>query len=144
MVRGIMPPLFDTSRIRMNPRDETAEMAHELNSYEWLPSQAGDGGQPAFIRAHLIERLIARLGLDKPDAHALVDAFFELIMQALGDGETVGLSGFGCFQVRDKRARPGRNPKTGAAVPVAARRVVLFRASRILESRVRGVTHPDD
>jgi integration host factor subunit alpha len=65
-------------------------------------------------------------------------------MQALGDGETVGLSGFGCFQVRDKRARPGRNPKTGAAVPVAARRVVLFRASRILESRVRGVTHPDD
>ena len=139
-----MPPLFDTSRIRMNPSDKTAETAHELNFHEELPSQAADVAQPAFIRAHLIERLIARLGLDKPDAHALVDAFFELIMQALGDGETVGLSGFGCFQVRDQRARPGRNPKTGAAVPVAARRVVLFRASRILESRVRGATHPDD
>jgi integration host factor subunit alpha len=128
----------------MNPRDETAEMAHGLNFHEGLPSQAADVGMPAFIRAHLIEQLMVRLGLDKPDAHALVDAFFELIMQALGDGETVGLSGFGCFQVRDKRARPGRNPKTGAAVPVAARRVVLFRASRILESRVRGATHPDD
>ena len=93
-------------------------MAHGLNFHEWLPSQAADVGQPAFIRAHLIERLIARLGLDKPDAHALVDAFFELIMQALENGEAVRLSGFGCFQLRDKRARPGRNPKTGAAVPL--------------------------
>jgi integration host factor subunit alpha len=92
----------------------------------------------------LIERLIARLGLDKPDAHALVDAFFELIMQALENGEAVRLSGFGCFQVRDKRARPGRNPKTGAAIPVAARRVVLFRASRTLKFRLCGATHPDD
>jgi integration host factor subunit alpha len=71
-----MPPLFDTSRIRMNPRGETAEMAHGLNSQEWLPSQAADVGQLAFIRAHLIERLMVRLGLDKSDAHALVDAFF--------------------------------------------------------------------
>ena len=97
-----MPPLFDTSRIRMNPRGETAEMAHGLNSQEWLPSQAADVGQPAFIRAHLIERLMVRLGLDKSDAHALVDAFFELIMQALQNGEAVRLSGFGCFQLRDK------------------------------------------
>jgi hypothetical protein len=49
------------------------------------------------VRAHLIEPPIARLGLDKSDAHALVDAFVELIMQALESGETVGLSGFGCF-----------------------------------------------
>jgi hypothetical protein len=49
MVRGIMPPLFDTSRIRMNPRDETAEMAHGLNFHEGLPSQAAHVGQPAFI-----------------------------------------------------------------------------------------------
>jgi integration host factor subunit alpha len=96
-----MPPLFDTSRIRMNPRDETAEMAHGLNSSEGLPSQAAHAGQPAFIRAHLIEPLMARLGLDKPDAHALVDAFFELIMQALENGEAVRLLGFGCLQLRD-------------------------------------------
>ncbi|SAL88478.1 integration host factor subunit alpha [Caballeronia terrestris] len=139
-----MPPLFDTSRIRMNPRDETTEVAHRLNFHEGLPRQAAHVGQPAFIRAHLIERLSARLGLDKSDAHALVDAFFELIMQALGDGETVGLSGFGCFQVRDKRARPGRNPKTGTAVPVAPRRVVLFRASRILKFRLRRINDHND
>jgi integration host factor subunit alpha len=144
MVRGIMPPLFDTSRIRMNPRGETAEMAHGLNSQEWLPSQAADVGQPAFIRAHLIERLMVRLGLDKSDAHALVDAFFELIMQALQNGEAVRLSGFGCFQLRDQRARPGRNPKTGTAIPIAARRVVLFRASRNLKFRLCGAHHPDD
>ena len=59
-------------------------------------------------------------------------------MQALENGETVGLSGFGCFQVREKHARPGRNPKTGTEVPVAARRVVLFRASRTLKFRLCG------
>jgi integration host factor subunit alpha len=131
-----MPPLFDTSRIRMTPRDETAEMAQGLNFHEGLPSQAPHVGQPAFIRAHLIERLTARLGFDKSDAHALVDAFFELIMQALENGDAIRLSGFGCFRLRDQRARPGRNPKTGAAVPVTARRVVLFRASRNLKFRL--------
>ncbi|SAL84974.1 integration host factor subunit alpha [Caballeronia terrestris] len=84
----------------------------------------------------MIERLIAQGGLDKSDAHALVDAFFELIMQALENGEAIRLSGFGCFQLRDKHARAGRNPKTGTAVPVVARRVVLFRASRILKFRL--------
>jgi integration host factor subunit alpha len=92
----------------------------------------------------LIERLIAQGGLDKSDAHALVDAFFELIMQALENGEAVRLSGYGCFQLRDKCARPGRNIKTGAAIPIAARRVVLFRASRTLKFRLCGATHPDD
>lgn len=87
---------------------------------------------------------MVRLGLDKSDAHALVDAFFELIMQALQNGEAVRLSGFGCFQLRDQRARPGRNPKTGTAIPIAARRVVLFRASRNLKFRLCGAHHPDD
>jgi integration host factor subunit alpha len=128
----------------MHPRDETAETAHGPNFNEGLPSQAADVGQPAFIRAHLIERLIARLGLDKPDAHALAEGFFELIMKALENGEAVRLSGFGCFQLRDKHARAGRNPKTGAAVAVAARRVVLFRASRNLKFRLCGAHHPDD
>ncbi|SAL04641.1 integration host factor subunit alpha [Caballeronia arationis] len=137
-------PTLDTSRIRMHPRDETAETAHGPNFNEGLPSQAADVGQPAFIRAHLIERLIARLGLDKPDAHALAEGFFELIMKALENGEAVRLSGFGYFQLRDQRARPGRNPKTETSISIAARRVVLFHASRILKFRVRGATHPDD
>jgi integration host factor subunit alpha len=116
-----MPPLFDTSRIRMNPRDETAEMAHGLNFHEGLPSQAAHVGQPAFIRAHLIERLTARLGLDKSDAHALLDAFFELIMQALENGEAVRLSGCGCFHLRDRRValRHLGTARTGAYFSVA-------------------------
>jgi integration host factor subunit alpha len=119
-------------------------MAHGLNFHEWLPSQVAHVGQPAFIRAHLTERLIARLGLNKPDAQALVEAFFELIMQALDNGEAVRPSGFGCFQLRHQRARPGRNPKTGTAIPIAARRVVLFRASRSLKFRLCGANHADD
>jgi integration host factor subunit alpha len=92
----------------------------------------------------MTQLLIARVGLNKPDAQAMVDGFFELIMQALQNGEAVRLSGFGCFQLRDQRARPGRNPKTGTAIPIAARRVVLFRASRNLKFRVCGAHHPDD
>jgi integration host factor subunit alpha len=124
--------------------DEPAEPAHGLTQRALLPSHAADAGQPKLIKAHMTQLLIARVGLNKPDAQAMVDGFFELITQALGKGEAVGLSGFGCFQLRDKRARPGRNLKTGRAIPIAARRVVLFRASRTLKCRLCGVKHPDN
>ncbi len=54
-------------------------MTHGLKPHQWRPSEAADVGQSAFIRAHLIERLMVRLEFDKPGAHAVVDAFFELI-----------------------------------------------------------------
>jgi integration host factor subunit alpha len=133
------------ARFRMDlGQDETAETAHGLNPEALPPSHAADVSQPKLIKAHLTQLLIARVGLNKLDAQAMVDGLFELITQALGNGVAVGLSGFGCFQLRDKRARPGRNLKTGTAIPIAARRVVLFHASRTLKLRLCGGRYPDD
>ncbi len=75
-------------------------------------------------------------GLNKLDAKKLVEDFFEQIRVSLENGEDVKLSGFGNFELRDKSSRPGRNPKTGEAVPVSARRVVVFKAGQKLRSRV--------
>ena len=60
----------------------------------------------------------------------------EKIRQALESGEMVKLSGFGGFSIREKNSRPGRNPKTGEAVPVCARRVVTYRASQKVKDQV--------
>ena len=84
----------------------------------------------------MAERLCEEQGLRRREAHDLVVAFFEEISDALERNEAVKLSGFGNFALRDKRERPGRNPKTGETVPVAARRVVTFRAGRKLRARV--------
>ena len=81
----------------------------------------------ALTKADLVERLFDELGLNKREAKELVDQFFEEVCQALEDGTEVKVSGFGNFELRDKRQRPGRNPKTGEAVPISARRVVTFR-----------------
>ena len=87
-------------------------------------------------KAELAELLFERVGLNKREAKDIVDTFFEEIRDALARGEMVKLSGFGNFQVRDKPARPGRNPKTGEVIPIAARRVVTFHASQKQKSAV--------
>jgi len=66
----------------------------------------------------------------------MVDLFFEEIRTALEQGEQVKLSGFGNFDLRDKKQRPGRNPKTGKEIPISARRVVTFRPGQKLRERV--------
>lgn len=86
----------------------------------------------ALIAAHLFDTL----GLNKREAKELVELFFEEIRLVLEAGENVKLSGFGNYVLRDKRERPGRNPKTGKAIPIAARRVVTFRAGQKLKLRV--------
>jgi integration host factor subunit alpha len=92
----------------------------------------------ALTKADLVERLFDELGLNKRESKELVDQFFEEICQALEDGTEVKVSGFGNFELRDKRQRPGRNPKTGEAVPISARRVVTFRPGQKLKQRVEG------
>jgi len=81
-------------------------------------------------------RLFDEVGLNKREAKEFVDAYFETIKSALEDGENVKLSGFGNFQLRDKKERPGRNPKTGEEIPISARRVVTFRPGQKLRARV--------
>lgn len=90
----------------------------------------------ALTKACIAERLFSELGLNKQDAKDLVDLFFEEIRVALETGQHVKLSGFGNFCLRDKAARPGRNPKTGEDIPVSARRVVTFRPGQKLKGRV--------
>ncbi len=87
-------------------------------------------------KAELSEVLFAQVGLNKREAKEMVEAFFEEICAALEQGELAKLSGFGNFSVRDKASRPGRNPKTGELVPIAARRVVSFHASQKLKDMV--------
>ena len=71
-----------------------------------------------------------------PEARELVDMYFEELRASLAVGEQVKLSGFGNFDLRDKKERPGRNPKTGQEIPICARRVVTFRPGQKLKARV--------
>ncbi|MCX7897625.1 MAG: integration host factor subunit alpha [Rhodocyclaceae bacterium] len=87
-------------------------------------------------KAELAEALFEKVGLNKREAKDMVEAFFDEISKALEAGEAVKLSGFGNFQLRDKRERPGRNPKTGEEIPITARRVVTFHASHKLKALV--------
>ena len=87
-------------------------------------------------KAELSDALFDQVGLNKREAKDLIDAFFETVGQSLQSGVDVKISGFGNFQLREKSARPGRNPKTGELVPISARRVVTFHASQKLKDKV--------
>ena len=93
---------------------------------------------PALTKAHLADLLFEHIGLNKRESKDMVDAFFDLIAQSLIAGEDVKLSGFGNVQIRTKAARPGRNPRTGEAIPIEARRVVTFHASSKLKEQIQG------
>ena len=90
----------------------------------------------ALTKAEMAEHLFEELGLNKREAKELVDIFFEEIRLALEHGQPVKLSGFGNFDLREKRQRPGRNPKTGEEIPITARRMVTFKAGQKLRQRV--------
>jgi integration host factor subunit alpha len=95
---------------------------------------------PTLTKAELSELLFDRLGLNKRESKDMVEAFFEIVHATLVAGQDVKLSGFGNFQIRHKAPRPGRNPRTGEAIPIKARQVVTFHASHKLKSIVQGDT----
>ena len=86
------------------------------------------------------ELLFDQIGLNKRESKDMIDAFFDLISLRLVDGEDVKISGFGNFQIRTKAPRPGRNPRTGQAIPIQARRVVTFHASHKLKEQIQGTS----
>ncbi len=90
----------------------------------------------ALTKAELVETLLQETELNKRDAKELVDQFFEEVKSALESGRAVKLSGFGNFDLRDKKQRPGRNPKTGEEIPITARRVVTFKPGQKLKAKV--------
>jgi integration host factor subunit alpha len=98
----------------------------------------------SLTKASMAESLFNEMGLNKKEARELVDLFFEELEASLAGGEQVKLSGFGNFDLRDKNARPGRNPKTGEKVPIPARRVVTFRPGQKLRARVEGYTGTEE
>ena len=98
----------------------------------------------AVTKADLIDNLFNTLGINKREAKEIVELLFEEMSQALTRGEDIKLSGFGVFALRDKNARPGRNPKTGKEVIIQPRRVVTFRAGEKLKARVENHAGSND
>lgn len=98
--------------------------------------QKFEGNVMTLTKAELADLLFDQVGLNKREAKDMVESFFEEIRLALESGDSVKLSGFGNFQLRDKPQRPGRNPKTGEEIPITARRVVTFHASQKLKGMV--------
>ena len=99
-------------------------------------SAAAPRQQSTLTKAELAEMLFDQVGLNKREAKDMVETFFDEISAALVRGESVKLSGFGNFLLRDKPQRPGRNPKTGEEIPISARRVVTFHASQKLKAQI--------
>ena len=91
----------------------------------------------ALTKAQLAEMLYEQIGLNKRESKDMIDAFYDLIGARLVAGDDVKLSGFGNFQMRIKAPRPGRNPRTGELIPIAARRVVTFHASQKLKEMLQ-------
>lgn len=93
---------------------------------------------PTLTKAELADMLFDSLGLNKRESKDMVEAFFDIIHSTLVDGKDVKMSGFGNFNIRRKAPRPGRNPRTGEAIPIKARNVVTFHASHKLKGVVQG------
>jgi integration host factor subunit alpha len=90
-------------------------------------------------RAALREAVYASCpSLSRAEASKILNDFFEELSEALAKGEPVKLRSFGQFNVRSKRERPGRNPKTGVEAPITARKVLTFKASPVLVARING------
>jgi integration host factor subunit alpha len=95
-------------------------------------------------RADLSEAVYQRVGLSRTESAALVESVLAEVCDCLAKGETVKLSSFGSFIVREKGQRVGRNPKTGIEVPIDPRRVMVFKPSNVLKARINGETVAGD
>lgn len=87
-------------------------------------------------RAQLSESVYQEVGLSRNESAELLEMVLDEISNALSEGETVKISSFGSFSVRQKGQRVGRNPKTGEEVPILPRRVLVFRPSQLLKAQI--------
>jgi len=97
---------------------------------------AGD----TITRAQLSEAVYEEVGLSRNESADLVESVLEEMVSALSDGETVKISSFGSFSIRQKSQRMGRNPKTGEEVPILPRKVIIFKPSHVLKNRINPKT----
>ncbi len=90
-------------------------------------------------KAEIIDAVYEKVGgFSKKEAAEIVEAVFDVMKEVLADGANIKISGFGKFEVRDKKERVGRNPQTGEPIPISARRVLSFKPSQVL----KGVLNP--
>lgn len=99
-------------------------------------------GSKTLTRMDLSEAVFREVGLSRNDSAHLVESVLKHMSDALVRGETVKISSFGTFSVREKSARMGRNPKTGEEVPISPRRVLSFRPSHLMKDRVASGNRP--
>lgn len=92
--------------------------------------------EQTLTRAYLSEAVYQEVGLSRNESAELLEAVLNEITNALAEGDTVKLSSFGSFSIRQKGQRVGRNPKTGEEVPILPRRVLVFRPSQVLKNRI--------
>jgi integration host factor subunit alpha len=93
-------------------------------------------GDKTLTRMDLSEAVFREVGLSRNESAQLVESVLQHMSDALATGDTVKISSFGTFSIRDKSARLGRNPKTGDEVPISPRRVLTFRPSHLMKDRV--------
>jgi len=84
-------------------------------------------------KADLVDKIFEKIGLSKKEAQEIIEMLFDTMKQTFVEGESVKISGFGTFNVRNKVARRGRNPKTGEDLEISPRKVITFRASNQLK-----------
>ena len=92
--------------------------------------------EKTLTRMDLSEAVFREVGLSRNESAQLVESVLSHMSDALASGETVKISSFGTFSVREKNERIGRNPKTGEEVPITPRRVLSFRPSHLMKDRV--------
>ncbi|MBF0249064.1 MAG: integration host factor subunit alpha [Alphaproteobacteria bacterium] len=93
-------------------------------------------------RAQLSEAVYQEVGLSRNESADLLESVLSIITDALAKGETVKISSFGSFSVRQKGQRIGRNPKTGEEVPILPRKVLVFRPSQVMKARINAKRSP--
>lgn len=89
-------------------------------------------------KTDLVEKIQASIGLSKKDAAAMLESVFTIMKESLEAGETIKISGFGSFVVSQKAARRGRNPQTGEAITIEARKVLTFKPGSVLRDAING------
>jgi DNA-binding protein HU-beta len=87
-------------------------------------------------KGELVDQVAAKASVTKKQADAVISAAVEAIMEAVSEGDKVTLVGFGSFESRDRKAREGRNPKTGAKMQIPATKVPAFSAGKLFKDKV--------
>ena len=92
----------------------------------------------ALTKDKLVTRLQTQIGMTKPESRQIVERLFEIMKETVAGGEDLLISGFGAFLVRQKNARRGRNPQTKESLMLKARKVLVFKTSRVLREKING------